>query len=113
MYKYFKTKAQAKREELENKKKKAAEKVKKDKEAKEKAWVDRLLNIREASKLNETYRTLRYFLPVVDGGNVSEYAKKYANQYMRFDRIMYLEEEITKHDPEKQAFIDTILSKRN
>jgi len=110
MFKYFKTKTEIKR--LEQKRRKA--KIKFDEER----WTE--LNrihkqkkdeeAREANHLSETYKMIRYWIRF--DGTIEEYTKKYANHAIRANRLLFLDEEITKHTPETQKYINEETSKQ-
>jgi len=64
---------------------------------------------REAAILNETYRMLRFYIK--EDGTVENYAINNHKPGLRYERILYLDEEITKHPKEKQDYINEILSR--
>jgi len=70
----------------------------------------RLTEIRDADVLNQIYKTLRYFIPC--DGTVRHYVDKYNDPWIRVDRVLFLEEEITTHTASLQAHIDDVLNKR-
>lgn len=60
----------------------------------------------DARELNDTYRMLRYWIHF--DGTLNRYAYNYGDRYLRFYRIMFLEQQQEEH---VQLQIDAILSK--
>jgi hypothetical protein len=65
-------------------------------------------NEEDRKELNTVYRMVRYYLPL--DGSVKNYVENYANPYTRWNRIMFLEADHTKHDAATQEHIDQVLS---
>lgn len=117
MYRYFKTKAQAKQIQRAEAKKWAEDNkkrvMKEMKEEKERAWWRMIWDEtekRDREMLNCTYRMVRYWIEA--DGTVLKYGKNYLNPWIRYNRIIFLEDDIARHGTETQNHIDEVLSKR-
>jgi hypothetical protein len=66
---------------------------------------------RQADRLNETYRTLRFFIH--EDGTIENYVEKWCDYDTRLQRIMFLEEEHVTHNEDVQKFVDEVLSRRS
>jgi hypothetical protein len=110
MFRYFKTKKEVKRAELEKKRRDTKLKVE---QAVIASWNNewkKQEEVREAANLSETYKMIRYWIRL--DGTVEKYAMNYANRAIRCQRILFLDEEITTHTEETQKYIDEETSKK-
>lgn len=63
---------------------------------------------KEARELNEVYEMLRYNIGF--DGTVENYCENYADPYIRWKRLMFLDREITWHTEDVWEHIDCVLS---
>jgi hypothetical protein len=112
LHRFFSTKKEIAHADSESKLKRKREteikKAKKDLEKAKREAKELSEKKSDTIALNSTYRMVRYWIAF--DGNMKEYCRNYINPYTRYHRIMFLENEITKHSPEKQEFINNILS---
>jgi len=73
-------------------------------------YCNKIKEARESEELTATYKSLRYFIRF--DGTVENYALNNSCFDIRRERVLFLDEEITKHPIDRQEYIDTECSKK-